>query len=51
MEPQHSQPHHAHHDGSKEKYAAYRLDQDLESWLGQVQGAEEADPEPVMFEV
>ncbi len=42
---------HAHHDGSKERFAAYRLDQDLEAWLDHVRVAEQADPEPVLFEV
>jgi len=43
--------HHAHHEGSKERFAAYRLDQDLEAWIGNVRGADAADPEPVLFEV
>ena len=42
---------HAHHDGSKEKYAAYQLDQDLEAFLGQARDAPGADPEPVLSEV
>lgn len=42
---------HAHHSGSKERYATYMLDQDLEAWLGHVLTAQSADPEPVLFEV
>lgn len=48
---QHPPNEHPHHAGSKEHFAAYRLDQDLEAWLGGVQGAVEADPEPVLFDV
>ena len=51
MEPRRSQSPHAHHDGSKQKFAAYRLDQDLESWLGMVRSAPGPDPEPVLSEV
>ncbi|MES2154519.1 MAG: hypothetical protein V4510_05225 [bacterium] len=42
---------HAHHEGSKEKFASYRLDQDLEAWLGHLKDADAADPEPVLFEL
>lgn len=42
---------HAQHDGTKEKFAAYRFDQDLEAWLSGVQEAELADPEPTLFDV
>lgn len=42
---------HAHHDGSKESFAAYRLDQDLEAWLGGLKETSRADPEPVLSDV